>query len=93
MASSGLIGIAVMLVFAVIGYLLSSFGYSLVIFSIAYFQGDRIEISISQSIALTNGDITKITNYPIAIALLVLSVIAVVWFLRKNAQAVAASKS
>ncbi len=74
MATSGLFGVAVMLIFAVIGYLLSSFGYSLVILIIAFFLGPRFEISIAQSLALMNGDLWRIYQYPVAVALLVMSV-------------------
>lgn len=84
MATSGLFGVGVMLVFAVIGYLMSAFGYSLVIFIIAFFLGPRFEISISQMLALTNGDPLQIIRYPVAVALLVLSVAAVIWFLARN---------
>lgn len=86
MAASGLFGVSVMLVFAVIGYLLSSFGYSLVILIIAFFLGPRFEISIAQSLALMNGDLTRIYQYPVAVALLVLSVVSVVWFLAKRSR-------
>ena len=41
MATSGLFGVAIMLIFAVLGYLMTSFGYSLVIFIIAFFLGPR----------------------------------------------------
>jgi putative tricarboxylic transport membrane protein len=86
MATSGLFGVAIMLIFAVIGYLMSSFGYSLVIFIIAFFLGPRFEKSIAQSLALTNGDLTQVLKSPVAVALLILSVISVVWFLKKNTQ-------
>ena len=84
MATSGLFGVAVMLIFAVLGYLMSSFGYSLVIFIIAFFLGPRFEKSIAQSLALTNGDLTQMFKSPVAVALLVMSVASVVFFLRQN---------
>ncbi|MFK7993276.1 MAG: tripartite tricarboxylate transporter permease [Granulosicoccus sp.] len=87
MATSGLFGVAIMLMFAVLGYVMKCFGYSLVIFIIAFFLGPRFEKSIAQSLALTNGDLTQMLKSPVAVALLVLSVISFVWFLRKNAQA------
>jgi len=86
MATSGLFGVAIMLIFAVIGYLMASFGYSLVIFIIAFFLGPRFEKSIAQSLALTNGDLIQILKSPVAAALLALSVFSVIYFLRKNAQ-------
>jgi putative tricarboxylic transport membrane protein len=88
MATSGLFGVGVMLVFAGIGYLLSSFGFSSVIFIIAFFLGPRFEISISQMLALTRGDLTQIIHSPVAIALLGLSVVSLVFFLsRRQTQA------
>ncbi len=86
MATSGLFGVAIMLIFAVIGYVMSSFGYSLVIFIIAFFLGPRFEKSIAQSLALTNGDLTLMLKSPVAVALLVMSVLSFFWFMRKNAQ-------
>lgn len=88
MATSGLFGVAIMLLFAVIGYLMASFGYSLIIFIIAFFLGPRFEKSISQSLALTNGDLTQMLKSPVAVALLVLSAVSFVWFLRRNSQEV-----
>lgn len=86
MATNGLFGVVVMLIFAFIGYLMSSFGYSIVIFIIAFFLGPRFEKSIAQSLALTNGDLTQMFKSPVAVALLTLSVISFFWFLRKNGQ-------
>jgi putative tricarboxylic transport membrane protein len=45
-----LFGAAVMLVFAALGYLMTAFGYSVVIFIIAFFLGPRFEMSLSQSL-------------------------------------------
>ncbi len=87
MATSGLFGVAIMLIFAVLGSLMTSFGYSLVIFIIAFFLGPRFEKSIAQALALTNYDLTQVIYSPVALALLILSAVSVVWFLRKNAEA------
>ncbi|WP_170329006.1 tripartite tricarboxylate transporter permease [Ruegeria arenilitoris] len=84
MATGGIFGVIVMLVFAGIGYLMSSFGYSVVIFIIAFFLGPRFEISLSQSLALMNGDWTRIIEYPIALLLLLVSIISIWWFLRRS---------
>jgi putative tricarboxylic transport membrane protein len=87
MSSGGLFGVAVMLVFAGLGFLLSSFGYSLVILIIAFFLGPRFEISLAQSLALTGGDLTQIYRSPVAVMLLALSVASIVWFLHRNRMA------
>jgi putative tricarboxylic transport membrane protein len=84
MATNGLFGVAIMLGFAVLGYLMTAFGYSLVIFIIAFFLGPRFEKSIAQSMALTKGDLTQIFHSPVAVALLVLSVVSFVWFLKRG---------
>lgn len=83
MATGGLFGVAIMLIFAAIGYVMTSFGYSVIIFIIAFFLGPRFEISLSQSLALMNGDWSQLVNYPIALVLIVLSVITMVWFLTR----------
>ncbi len=80
MATGGLFGVAVMLIFAGIGYLMTSFGYSVVIFIIAFFLGPRFEISLSQSLALTNGKPAALLDHPIALALLVLALVCLIWF-------------
>ena len=62
----------------------AAFGYSLVIIIIAFFLGPRLEISLAQSVALTNGDPARIIDYPVAIALLLLSVVSVIYLLRRG---------
>ena len=84
MASGGVFGVGVMLVFAALGYLLAAFGYPLVIVIIAFFLGPRFEISLAQAVALTNGDVIRILHHPVAIALLLLSVVTVVHLLRRD---------
>ena len=76
----------VMLVFAALGYLMSSFGYPLVIVIIAFFLGPRLEVSIAQSLALTRGDPAALIDHPVAIALLLLSVVSVVYLVRRTRQ-------
>ena len=84
MAASGVFGVMVMLVFAALGYLMAGFGYPLVIVIIAFFLGPRFEISLAQAVALTNGDVTRILHHPVAMALLLLSVVTVVYLLRRD---------
>lgn len=84
MATNGLFGVTIMLIFAALGYLMSSFGYPLVIFIIAFFLGPRFEKSIAQSLALTNGDLTQVYKSPVAVALLVLAIVSFFWFLYRG---------
>ena len=64
---------------------MNRYEFSIVIFIIAFFLGPRFEISIAQSTSLMSGDWTKIVEYPIAIALLVLSVLMLFLILRRSA--------
>jgi len=80
-------GVAIMLIFAVLGYVMTSFGYSIVIFIIAFFLGPRFEKSIAQSLALTKGDLFLIYQSPVAVALLVMSVVSFCWFLSRGKSA------
>ena len=86
MAAGGLFSVTIMLLFALLGYIMTRYGFSIVIFIIAFFLGPRFEISIAQSTSLMSGDWTRIVEYPIAITLLVLSVITLFFILRGSAR-------
>ena len=87
MATNGLFGVTIMLIFAILGYVMVSYGYSIVIFIIAFFLGPRFEKSIAQSLALTKGDLFQIYQSPVAVALLLMSVVSFFWFLRRGKRA------
>ena len=72
-----------MLIFAALGYIMTRYGFSIVIFIIAFFLGPRFEISLAQSTALMSGDWTRIIEYPIALVLLALSGVTLFYFLRR----------
>lgn len=84
MAAGGVFGVMVMLVFAALGYVMASFGYPLVIVIIAFFLGPRLEVSIAQSLALSGGDPAALLDHPVAIALLLLSVVSAVYLARRT---------
>ena len=46
--------------------------------------GPRLEVSIAQSLALTRGDPVALLDHPVAIALLILSVVAAVYLARRT---------
>ena len=87
MSEGGMFGVVVMLIFAAFGYVMKRFGFSIVIFIIAFFLGPRLEMSIAQSTALMSGNWTRIIEYPIAVILLGLSVVVLIWFLRRSLKA------
>ncbi len=97
LASGGLMGIFIMLVAAVIGVIMTAYGFSVIIFIIAFFLGERFEISLSQTLALLNGRPAELLNYPVALILFALAIAALVWVRRSGRpasekQAVASNK-
>jgi len=84
MATGGVFGVMVMLVFAATGYVMAYFGYPLVIVIIAFFLGPRLEVSIAQSLALTRGEPAALLGHPVAIVLLGLSAVSVVYLTRRG---------
>ena len=83
LTSGGLFGVVVMLIFAVVGYLMRVFHYPVIVFIIAFFLGPRFETSLAQSLVVLKGDPWNLLHYPIAIALLMLSVVTVWWLNRQ----------
>jgi len=84
LASGGVFGIGVMLVFALLAYVMTSFGLSVVVFIIAFFLGPRLEISLSQTLALLNGDPSRLLNYPFALFLMGLALVTAVLLARRR---------
>lgn len=85
LAAGGLFGIGVMLAFAVLGFVMTAFGFSVVVFIIAFFLGPRFEISLSQTLALLNGDPLRLLDYPFGLAMIVAAPVLAVWLARRRA--------
>ncbi len=83
LASGGVFGISIMLIFAVLGFVMNALGFSAVIFIIAFFLGPRFEESLSQTLALLNGNAWALMNYPIAFVLIVLAGLTLIMISRK----------
>ena len=62
---------------------MNALGLSVVIFIIAFFLGPQFEESLSQTLALINGDAWALLNYPIAVALVALSGVTLAMITRK----------
>ena len=80
LATGGMFGVAVMFVFAFLGYLMSSYGYSVIVFVIAFFLGERFELSLSQSLNIIDGDLTILFSHPVALTLFAMAIISIFWF-------------
>jgi putative tricarboxylic transport membrane protein len=79
LSTGGLFGVAVMLIFAGVGYVMGIFGYSVVVFIIAFFLGPRFELSLSQALTIIDGDPKVLLSHPIALLLLLMALAAVYW--------------
>lgn len=84
LASGGIFGITIMLIFAVLGFVMNALGFSTVIFIIAFFLGPRFEESLSQTLTLLNGDAWALLNYPIALVLVALAGVTLAYIKRKT---------
>lgn len=93
LATGGLFAVAVMLVFAGVGYTMTAFGYSTVIFIIAFFLGPRFETSLSQTLVLTGGNPLALLKHPVAIVLIALAIAAIWWLGFRQRRPVADERS
>jgi putative tricarboxylic transport membrane protein len=71
-----------MLALGTLGYLMQRYGYSVITFLIGFVVGPIFELSLRQALIVTNHDVTKILQHPIAIAFLLAALVAVVAFIR-----------
>ena len=69
--------------FGVLGYIMHRFNYSRITFLIGFVIGPLFELSLRQSIIITNASPSALLNYPSALAIGLLSIFALVSFLRK----------
>ncbi|WP_380057915.1 tripartite tricarboxylate transporter permease [Falsihalocynthiibacter sp. SS001] len=84
LGAGGMFGLYTMLVCTVLGLVLSAFGYSVIVFIIAFFLGSRFETTVSQAYSLTGGQIVELLHYPVGLALLGVNVVFLVMFARKH---------
>lgn len=84
LTTGGIFGVALMFAFAVIGYLMRAFGFSVVAFIIAFVLGRPLELSLAQALIVTQGELGRLADHPVGLALLALSLLSVYWLgLRK----------
>ncbi|MGD9225562.1 MAG: tripartite tricarboxylate transporter permease, partial [Desulfobacterales bacterium] len=80
MATGGLLGVVIMFIFAIISYLMHTFGYSAIVFVIGFFLGERFELTLSQSLNLIDGELVVLIYHPVAIGFFALAGTSVYWF-------------
>ena len=79
LSTGGMFGVYVMLIFTALGMAMNALNYPVVIFVIAYFLGPRFERSLGQTATILRGDVSNLTNHPVAIAMLLLAAFSVFW--------------
>jgi putative tricarboxylic transport membrane protein len=80
----GMFGVYLMLVFAFVGYFMKKLDFSFVTFLVGFILGPMFELSLRQSLILTDGNPAKLIDHPIAIAFLLLAVFSIVRLSRVN---------
>jgi putative tricarboxylic transport membrane protein len=80
MATGSIFGVVVMTLFGILGYLMNAFGYSVIVFIIAFFLGQRFELSLSQTLNIIDGDPSFLLTRPVAMLLVALAVASTYWF-------------
>ncbi|MBP6020464.1 MAG: tripartite tricarboxylate transporter permease [Burkholderiaceae bacterium] len=69
--------------FAVLGYLMHRYDYSRITFLIGFVVGPLFELSLRQSIIITQGQPQALLNHPVAVTIVLFSLLALISFLRK----------
>jgi putative tricarboxylic transport membrane protein len=80
LAAGGLFGVAIMFIFAFLGYIMNAMGFSVIVFVIAFFLGERFELSLSQSLNIIDGDAEILFSHPVALVLFALALFSMYWF-------------
>ncbi|MEZ5935795.1 MAG: tripartite tricarboxylate transporter permease [Alphaproteobacteria bacterium] len=77
MEGGGMFGVYLMLGFGFVGYFMKKFDYSFVTFVVGYVLGPMAELSIRQSIILSNSNPAVLIDHPIALLFLALAVFSI----------------
>ncbi|MDP4796867.1 MAG: tripartite tricarboxylate transporter permease [Rhodospirillales bacterium] len=82
--SHSLFSVYAMIGLGVLGYIMQRFGYSVVTFLIGFVVGPLFELSLRQSIIVSNRHLDEVIDHPIAIVFLMLSLGAAYVFMRRE---------
>ncbi|NRA86867.1 MAG: tripartite tricarboxylate transporter permease [Rhizobiales bacterium] len=83
LSTGGMFGVVIMLIFALLGYIMNMLGFPTVVFIIAFFLGDRFELSLGQTLNILDGDYADLVNHPVAIGLILLAMGSIYFFMFK----------
>ena len=74
----------VLIIFGIMGYILHAFGIDLVSLVLGFILGPLVERYFKMAMMLNEGDITSVTNYPIALVFLAITAVFFVWPIFKS---------
>lgn len=77
MEGGGMFGVYLMLVFGVVGYFMKKFDYSFVTFVVGYVLGPMAELTIRQSLIISDSNPAVLIDHPIAVVFLALAVFSI----------------
>ena len=77
MEGGGMFGVYLMLIFGLIGYFMKKFEYSFVTFVVGYVLGPMAELTIRQSMIISDANPAALLDHPIAILFLCLTVLSI----------------
>lgn len=77
MEGGNMFGVYLMLIFGFLGYFMKKFDFSFVTFVVGYVLGPMAELTLRQSMILTNGDPAALLRHPIAIVFLCLTALSI----------------
>ena len=77
MEGGGMFGVYLMLVFGFVGYFMKKFDYSFVTFVVGYVLGPMAELTIRQSLIISDSDPAVLLDHPIAVVFLVLAALSI----------------
>lgn len=82
--SRSMFSVQIMVGFAVLGYLMHRFNYSRVTFLIGFVIGPLFELSLRQSIIISQGNPYAVLNHPVALALIAVALLTSLLFTRSR---------
>lgn len=77
MEAGGMFGVYLMLVFGFVGYFMKKFDYSFVTFVVGYVLGPMAELTIRQSLIISDSNPAALIDHPIAILFLLLAMFSI----------------
>ncbi len=93
MEGGGMFGVYLMIVFGLVGYFMKKFDYSFVTFVVGYVLGPMAELTIRQSLIISDSNPAVLVDHPIAVIFLLLAAFSIWKFASAGTRSMQASQS